>query len=157
MYRWNERQPDESIYEPLQLFAQLSSMLIENVDQVFSTKNQLSEVMQSLREVEKIEEHLPVLLHKDLEQTLSIKKLRTEKEQIQALQNIVEMANWQPDIISVLRMMANELLTILDFQVALIGEQSLSGSKLLEVIHVDDAGEGLETFFGQKKPTATIA
>ena len=91
-----------------------------------------------------------MLLHKDLEQTLLIKKLRTEKEQIQALQNIVEMANWQPDIISVLRMMANELLTILDFQVALIGEQTLSGSKLLDVIHVNDAGGGLRRILDKK-------
>ena len=48
------RQPDESIYEPLELFAQLSSMLMENVNQVVSTKNQLSEVTQSLREIQKL-------------------------------------------------------------------------------------------------------
>ena len=146
------RQPDDSVYEPLMLFAYLSVLVVENANQVYSTQNQLAVASGSLNALKKIEEKLPKLLHKDLEQTLSIKKLRVEKEKIQALQNIVEMANWQPDIASVLRMTARELLTILGFQVALIGEQSLSSSQLLEVIHTVDVGSGIESMFGQKNP-----
>jgi len=146
------RHPDQSVYEPVTLFAHLASTLIENHSKLSSTQNQLSEAVQSFEGLKKIEESLPVLLHKDLEQTLSIKKLWAEKEQLQALQSIVEMANWQPDILSVLRMMARELLTILGFNAALIGEQTHSGSQLLDVIQSIDIDGGLESLFGQKNP-----
>ena len=146
------RQPGESIYEPLSLFTHLSALLVENAYQASSAKKQLEIATRSLLDIKKIEDRLPALLHKDLEQTLLIRKLRIGKGQIQALQSILEMANWQPDIISVLRMTAQEMLAILDFQVALIGEHSSTGPQLLEVVNAVDVDSGLESLFGQKNP-----
>ena len=150
------RQPDEAVYESLELFAHLSCMVIEHYRQLSSTSNQLSEAVESYHSLKDTEKSLSILLHKDLEQTLSIKTLLAEKEQLQAVYNIVEMANWQPDIPAVLRMMAGELLSILDFQVALIAEQTHSGLQLLDVIQTIDVGSGFEAFFGQKNPLRQV-
>lgn len=152
----DQRRPEKATFAVLNIFSSLLSAWIENIQAKESTQQQVQQFQKEIQSLHSVEQYLPVLLHKDLEQNMTIRSLINQKDHIQLTQRVVELANWQPDRESLLRVTANELLSNLDFSAALIGEHTSSGLRFSVAYGALPEDCNLEALFGQRNPLRQI-
>jgi GAF domain-containing protein/anti-sigma regulatory factor (Ser/Thr protein kinase) len=95
---------------------------------------------------------LPMLLHKDLEQTLAVQKLSRQARRIQAGLEIAELVNRQPNRASTLMTLGRELLLRMDMDVALVAVRNLGGPQLLYILGQVEPETNLSALLGQRNP-----
>jgi len=159
----NHLRPDLTTIEALEIFGSQASLAIENTFRMQGLRSQLNEVQGELDRARKAaqsaQEHLPVLLHKDLEQTLAIQHLGQRASRIHAGLSIAEIVNRQLTRTDVLQAFARELLTRMDFEVALAaepqagtGDLSTRAAHLLFTLGTIASDINPESLLGQRNP-----
>jgi PAS domain S-box-containing protein len=122
--------PDRLTVEALEIFGIQAALLIENQIKVQTLRAQVVEVQAELslaqKAAQKAQSHLPVLLHKDLEQTLAIHDLGQRARRINAGLDITDIITKKATRGEVLQALAQETLARMDFDAVLIAE-SLEG------------------------------
>ncbi|MEW5869629.1 MAG: GAF domain-containing protein [Chloroflexota bacterium] len=158
----NSQRPDRPTVETLEIFGSQAALIIESRQKLHVLRSQVDEMDEQLTlakaSAEEAQRHLPGLLHKDLEQTLSIQQLVQHTRRINAGLEIIEIVSqkatrWTEDIRSeVLKTLSQETLARMDFDVVLIAEISQGVLQLSHVIGNIPAGVNPKALLGQRNP-----
>ncbi|HEX9019264.1 MAG TPA: GAF domain-containing protein, partial [Anaerolineaceae bacterium] len=152
----DNRRPDRPTLEALEMFAAQSSILLESYRRAGQLERQVEELSREKNRLEQsamdAQGNLPMMLHKELEQSIALRGYSQRIERIRASLEIAAVVNRQENEGAVLRTLANELLTRFAMHVALIAERTSAGISLLETIGNFPPGTNPEALFGQRNP-----
>lgn len=152
----DHQRPDRPTFEALEVFAAQASMVIESHQRNGHLERQLGDLQSEKARLEQAagqaQKNLPVMLHKDLAQSIALRGLNQRIERIRASLEIASVANRQISVGDMLHTLGSEMLTRFSMQVALIAEATPTGAHLLEVIGDFPPGAIPEALFGQRNP-----
>lgn len=152
----DNRRPDRPTFEALEVFGAQASIIIESHHRSGRLEHQVTELEHEKTRLEQsavqAQNNLPVMLHKELEQAISLRGLSQRIERIRSSLEIAALANRQENESAVLHTLASEMLTRFAMQVALVAEKSPSGIRLVEVVGNVPPGANPEALFGQRNP-----
>jgi PAS domain S-box-containing protein len=152
----NGMRPDQTTIETLEIFATQAALTIESHRRLGDYQGQVTslegEVARAVQSSKLAIENLPVLLRKDLEQTLAVKSLNLRAHRVQASLDIIETLNRQPDRAGVFRTLGEELVSRMGFDHALIAETSERGAVLTHIIGELPEKVNPEALLGQRNP-----
>ncbi len=148
--------PDQSTLETLDLFAGQVAVIIQTTRRLATYKAQITSLSTNADRQQQLlsisQTHLPILLHKDLEQSLAIRNLERRARRIRAGLEITEMVNRQVDGPSALLALGREMLTRLEMSVSIVAENTPEGPRLLHVLGNVPRSTSPEALFGQRNP-----
>ena len=150
------RHPDRATFEAVDLFSEQAGLIIENHRGIRSLEDRLGDLeaeQSRLKDAAKNAQHnLPMLLHRELEQTISIQQIYSHIERIRAGLEISELASRKTTIPEIMHTLASEMITRFDLQAALIAENTILGPRLIETLGNLPAKSNPEALFGQRNP-----
>ncbi len=150
------KRPTSTTVNAVALFAAQAALMIENQKYIVAYRTRAETLSSSLERQQNLlsvsQNHLPILLHKDLEQMIAIRNTERLSRRLRAGLEITEIVNRQVDAPSALLSLATEMLTRLDMSVSLVAENSPEGPRLLHVLGSIPRGTSAETLFGQRNP-----
>ncbi|MCC6147462.1 MAG: GAF domain-containing protein [Anaerolineaceae bacterium] len=154
------KRPDQPVFEALDLFALQTGLVIDNHRQIGSMMHRLQSAESGAGRLEQsiadIRQSQPMLLRKDLEQTVTIHRLQGLLERMRSSMDIAVLAGQQADMDQILFTVASEILERFDLKTALLAETSASGPHLFKVIGNVPSGANLDALFGQHNPLRQV-
>ncbi|MCB0103833.1 MAG: GAF domain-containing protein [Anaerolineales bacterium] len=148
--------PDKATIESLEVFASQAALLIGNTLRQIELRSRIDQLSSAFDRQQKLidmaKDDLPVLLRKDLEQTISLHNLDRRAQRVRAGLAITESVSRQLDAGSALSALGRETLTQLGMAVALIAENTADGPRLLHVLGSLPRSTNVEALFGQRNP-----
>ena len=148
--------PDKATIETIEIFAAQASLVISNTTRFSELRNRVETLSSGLQRQQRLlsvsQNDLPLLLRKDLEQTISIHNLDRRAQRVRAGLAITESVSRQLDASSALLALGREVLTQLGMSVALVAEDAAEGPRLLHVLGSVPRATSPETLFGQRNP-----
>ncbi len=152
----NGLRPDRPTLETLEIFASQAVLTIESHMALRAIENQLLDARQRMERAEKSAkkavENLPMLLHKDREQTLLLHSLSGRTRRIAAALDIAELVHQQVDRQEALQALATELLLHLEMDGVLVAEAAEGGPRLVITAGSVADPESLNSLLGQRNP-----
>jgi PAS domain S-box-containing protein len=156
----NGLRPDIAIIESIEAFASQAALLISNTLRQSDLNTRMESLSSALSRQQKLIEiaknDLPILLHKDLEQTISLHNLDRRSQRVRAGLAITESVSRQLDSISALSALGRETLTQLGMSVALVAENTNDGPRLLHILGSLPRSTNVEALFGQRNPLRAV-
>jgi GAF domain-containing protein/nitrogen-specific signal transduction histidine kinase len=150
------QRPTQAVLEAVEIFSAQVALVIQNKRRLSTYQTQVETLSTSLDRQQQLltisQSHLPNLLHKDLEQMISIRNLNRRARRIRAGLEITDVINRQVDGPSALHALGREILTRLDMSVSIIGENTAEGPRLLHILGNIPHGTNPEALFGQRNP-----
>lgn len=148
--------PDKATIETLEIFAAQAALVISNTTRFSDLRNRVETLTSGLQRQQRLlsvsQNDLPLLLRKDLEQTISIHNLDRRAQRVRAGLAITESVSRQLDASSALLALGREVLTQLGMSVALVAEEGPEGPRLLHVLGSVPRATSPEALFGQRNP-----
>ncbi|TAK14350.1 MAG: GAF domain-containing protein [Anaerolineae bacterium] len=148
--------PDTLTIETLEIFATEAALVIESALRLRSLRERVDEIEGQIGRAERssrnAQDNLSILLHKDLEQTLTIQQLYDRARNIRIGLDIAETVNRQPDREAVLQALGQELITRLEMDSALVVEPASSGPRLLQRLGNLPETANPQALLGQRNP-----
>jgi PAS domain S-box-containing protein len=148
--------PDPITLEGLEIFAAQAGLTIEGYRQLQAYRNQLEDVQQEAlrarQAVETARSGLPILLQKDLDQTIAIQRLDRRTRRIQAGFEIAEALYRQPNRTKVFQTLCGEVLLKFELDIGLVAEPGPGGPRLVEVAGPLPDGINPGSLLGQRNP-----
>jgi len=152
----NGLRPDRATIESVELFAGQVSQIILNARRTSDLNNQIESLTAGLGRQQQLlsvtQKDLPVLLRKDLEQTMALHTLNRRAQRVRAGLAITESVSRQLDATSALLAMGRETLTQFGMSIALVAESTPDGPRLLHVLGNIPSTLNVEALFGQRNP-----
>ncbi len=152
----NGLRPDKATIEAVEVFSAQAALLISNTLRQSELRSKIESLSSGLQRQQKLlditQNDLPVLLHKDLEQTISMHNLDRRAQRVRAGLAITESVSRQLDTSSALSALGRETLTQLGMSVALVAENTPEGPRLLHVLGSFPRSTNVEALFGQRNP-----
>ncbi len=152
----NGLRPDKAAIETVEVFAAQAALLISTTMRQIELHMRIESLSSGLLRQQKLlditQNDLPVLLHKDLEQTISLLNLDRRTQRVRAGLAITESVSRQLDASSALSALGRETLTQLGMSVALVAENTLEGPRLLHILGSLPRATNVEALFGQRNP-----
>jgi len=152
----NGLRPDKAAIEALEVFASQASLLAGNILRQDELRAHIDSLSSALDRQQKLlgmtQNDLPVLLRKDLEQTIALHNLDRRAQRVRAGLAITESVSRQLDASSALSALGRETLTQLGMSVALVAENTPEGPRLLHVMGSLPRSTNVEALFGQRNP-----
>ena len=156
----NGLSPDRASLDSLELFATQASQLIDNYLQYGELHSRIESLTSGLQRQQKLlkvsQNDLPLLLRKDLEQTISLNNLDYRAQHVRAGLAITESVSRQLDAASALLALGRETLTQLGMSIALVAENTPEGPRLLHVLGSIPRPSNPEALFGQRNPLRSV-
>jgi len=156
----NGLRPDRATIETLEGFAAQAALVIQNALQNSTLQERIRSLSDGLERQQKLlhysQNDLPILLHKDLEQTISLHALERRAQRVRAGLAITESVSRQLDASSALLALGRETLTHLGMSVALVAEEGADGPNLLHVLGAVPRATNVEALFGQRNPLRLV-
>ncbi len=151
--------PDLAAIEALEAFAAQASLLVNAAARHADLNLRVESLNAGLQRQQKLisvtQNDLPILLRKDLEQTISLHNLDRRAQRVRAGLAIAESVSRQLDAASALSALGRETLTQLEMSVALVAENTPEGPRLLHVLGALPRATNVESLFGQRNPLRT--
>lgn len=151
--------PDRSTIEALEVFAAQASLVIMGNVRITNLRTQVEALSSGIERQQRLlantQNDLPVLLRKDLDQTIAIQNLDQRAQRVRAGLAITESVSRQLDASSALQALARETLTQLGMSVALVAETTAEGPRLSHVLGSVPRATNPEALFGQRNPLRT--
>jgi len=126
----------------------------EGIEKSFET--QIESLTTSLKRQEQLlstsQRHLPIFLHKDLEQMITIRNLERRTRRIRAGMELIETINRQVDEQSALLALGHEMLARLEMSISIVAENTAEGARLVQILGNVPHGVNAEALFGQRNP-----
>jgi PAS domain S-box-containing protein len=142
--------------EAVEVFAAQAALLIGNTTRQNELRARIESLSSAFERQQKLidmaKDDLPILLRKDLEQTISLHTLDRRTQRVRAGLAITESVSRQLDATSALMALGRETLTQLGMSVALIAESVPDGARLLHVMGSLPRSTNVEALFGQRNP-----
>lgn len=155
----NGLRPDKATIESVEVFAAQAALLISNNFRQSELRTRIDSLSSGLQRQQKLlditQNDLPVLLHKDLEQTISLHNLDRRAQRVRAGLAITESVSRQLDSSSALSALGRETLTQLGMSVALVAENTTDGPRLLHILGSLPRATNVDALFGQRNPLRT--
>lgn len=155
----NGLRPDRATIEALEVFAAQAALVIANHAHLAESRARIESLTSALQRQQRLlsvsQNDLPTLLHKDLEQTISLHNLERRAERIRAGLAITETVSRQWDATSALLALGRETLTQLSMSAALIAEDTAEGPRLVQTLGSVPRATNPEALFGQRNPLRT--
>ena len=147
--------PDRPTIETLDIFGTQASLLIESRSKLAHLRERLDdievELQLAIESATQARSHLPVLLHKDLEQSLAIQQLSQRSRRINAGLDIATLVGRQRTRPDVLLTLGQEMLARMDFDVILIAEDT-GDLRLNQSLGHIPGGVNPKALLGQRNP-----
>jgi GAF domain-containing protein/nitrogen-specific signal transduction histidine kinase len=151
--------PDRATIESLDAFAAQAALAISSSFRFGELHNRIDALSAGLQRQQKLlnvtKNDVPILLRKDLEQTISLHSLERRTQRVRAGLAITESVSLQLDANSALMALGRETLTQLGMSVALIAENANEGPHLLHSLGSIPRSTNVEALFGQRNPLRT--
>lgn len=148
--------PDKATIETIEVFASQASLLVNTRLIQANLKTRIESLTAGLQRQQKLlsvtQNDLPILLRKDLEQTISLHNLDRRAQRVRAGLAITESVSRQLDAASALLALGRETLTQLEMSVALVAENTADGARLIHVLGALPRSTNVESLFGQRNP-----
>ena len=148
--------PDKATIEAVEVFAAQAALLISNTLRQSELRSRIDSLSSAFDRQQKLinmaKDDLPILLRKDLEQTISLHNLDRRAQRVRAGLAITESVSRQLDAGSALSALGRETLTQLGMSVALVAENTPDGPRLLHVMGSLPRATNVEALFGQRNP-----
>ena len=148
--------PDKVSIDTIEIFAAQAALVINNAARFNELRNRVETLSSGLQRQQRLlsvsQNDLPILLRKDLEQTLSIHNLDRRAQRVRAGLAITESVSRQLDASSALLALGREVLTQLGMSVALVAEEAPEGPRLAHILGSVPRATNPETLFGQRNP-----
>jgi GAF domain-containing protein len=148
--------PDRATIEALEIFASQAALAIANHSRFVELRTKVETLSAGLERQQRLisvtQNDLPILLRKDLDQTIAIQNLDQRGQRVRAGLAITESVSRQLDASSALQALARETLTQLGMSVAMIAEATGEGPRLLHVLGNIPRATSPEALFGQRNP-----
>ncbi len=152
----NGLRPDSITTETLEIFATEASLVIESHQKMNTLQTEVqsiqAEINRSSQTGQMEVNHLSTLLQKDLEQTISIQQLHDRARNIRVGLDIAEIVNRQPDREAVLSALANQMMTQMGLDLALVAEGQDGAPRLIEQVGAVPEGANPQALLGQRNP-----
>jgi GAF domain-containing protein/signal transduction histidine kinase len=151
--------PDRATIEALEIFAAQISLAVANYSRFSELRVRADTLTASLERQQRLisltQNDLPILLHKDLDQTIAIQNLDQRTQRVRAGLAITESVSRQLDASSALLALGRETLTQLRMSVAMVAEMTSEGPRLIHVLGNIPRATSPEALFGQRNPLRT--
>jgi GAF domain-containing protein len=148
--------PDLATIETLEIFAAQASLAIANHSRFTELRAKVDSLSSGLERQQRLisltQNDLPILLRKDLDQTIAIQNLDQRTQRVRAGLAITESVSRQLDASSALQALGRETLTQLSMSVAMIAEMTGEGPRLIHVLGNIPRATSPEALFGQRNP-----
>ncbi len=148
--------PDLPTIETLDIFASQAALTIQTHQKLEALGTELESLKQRLERTRYMatvsQRHLPFLLHKDVEQILSLYQLSNHTRRLHAGLDIAALVNQQSDRESVYRVLSEELLQRMDMDAVFVAEQDASGPRLTHQVGNIPEGVNPAALLGQVNP-----
>lgn len=152
----NGLRPDRASIEALEIFATQASLAIMGNRRLADLRTQVDSLSSGLERQQRLltitQNDLPIMLRKDLDQTIAIQNLDHRSQRVRAGLAITESVSRQLDASSALQALARETLTQLGMSVALVAEATNEGPRLTQVLGSIPRATNPDALFGQKNP-----
>src|SRR5581483_9345946 len=156
----NGLRPDKATIDSLELFASQAVQVIQNASRYNELHTRVESLSSGLQRQQKLlsvtQNDLPLLLRKDLEQTISLHNLDRRAQRVRAGLAITESVSRQLDSSSALLALGRETLTQLSMSIALVAENLPEGPRLLHVLGAVPRASNPEALFGQRNPLRSV-
>ncbi len=156
----NGLRPDRATIDSLEVFAVQASLLIGNSMRLTGLQTRIESLSDGIQRQQKLlnvsQNDLPLLLRKDLEQTISLHNLERRAQRVRAGLAITESVSRQLDASSALMALGRETLTQLGMAAALVAEESPEGPRLAHVLGSIPRATNVEALFGQRNPMRVV-
>ena len=148
--------PDRATIEALEIFASQASLAIANHLRFVELRTKVDSLTSGLERQQRLinltQNDLPILLRKDLDQTIAIQNLDQRSQRVRAGLAITESVSRQLDASSALQALGRETLTQLRMSVAMVAETTHEGPRLMYVLGNVPRATNPEALFGQRNP-----
>jgi GAF domain-containing protein/nitrogen-specific signal transduction histidine kinase len=156
----NGLRPDRATIESVEGFASQASLLISNTLRLGGLQNRIDSLSDGIQRQQKLlnvsQNDLPMLLRKDLEQTISLHNLERRAQRVRAGLAITESVSRQLDAVSALKALGTETLTQLGMSAALVAENAAEGPRLMPPLGSIPRATNVEALFGQRNPLRVV-
>jgi PAS domain S-box-containing protein len=156
----NGLRPDIAAIESVEVFAAQAALLISNVLRQNELRTKMESLSSALSRQQKLldiaKNDLPILLRKDLEQTISLHNLDRRVQRVRAGLAITESVSRQLDSNSALSALGRETLTQLGMSVALVAENQPEGPRLMHILGSLPRSTNVDALFGQRNPLRAV-
>ncbi len=148
--------PDLTTVEALEIFAAQAALIIDTQEHIEDYQERVSALSSGLERQQRLlsisQNDLPILLHKDLEQTITLQNLDLSTERVRAGLRITEAVSRQLDPLGALKALAREMLTHMGMMTAFIAENTAEGPQLVSTLGDLPSTVNAEALFGQRNP-----
>ena len=148
--------PDRVTIETLEIYAAQAAFIIYSHTRFVTMRTQVESLSSGLERQQRLltvtQNDLPMLLRKDLDQTIAIQNLDQRSQRVRAGLAITESVSRQLDSSSALQALGRETLTQLGMSVAIIGESTNEGPRLMHVLGNIPRATSPDALFGQRNP-----
>ena len=152
----NSLRPDRATIEALEIFAAQASLAVMSNSRLVDLRSQVDTLSSGIERQKRLltvtQNDLPILLRKDLDQTIAIQNLDQRSHRVRAGLAITESVSRQLDASSALQALARETLTQLNMSVAIVAEAANEGPRLMHVLGNTPRATNPEALFGQRNP-----
>ncbi len=156
----NGLRPDRAAVDALEVFAAQAALIINSSARFKGLQNRVDSLSDGIQRQQKLlsvsQNDLPLLLHKDLEQTVSVHNLERRAQRVRAGLAITESVSRQLDASSALMALGRETLTQLGMAAALVAEDAPEGPRLIHVLGNIPRATNVEASFGQRNPMRVV-
>jgi len=156
----NGLRPDRATIDSVEVFAAQAALIIGNARRYDNLKDRIDSLSSGIQRQQRLinvtQKDLPILLRKDLEQTISLHNLDRRAQRVRAGLAITESVSRQLDASSALMALGRETLTQLAMSTSLVAENVTEGPRLLHVLGNIPRSTNPEALFGQRNPLRTV-
>lgn len=155
----NRARPDSTSLETLEIFAVQAALIISSAESLQKYRGEIDNLAGEVGRQEKLvsfsQSSMPMLLHKDLEQTVSISHLNQRARHIRAGLQLTEAVSRQIDSSSALLTLGQQILTSFDMSVSIVARETPDGPRIVHVTGNLPRNANPEALFGQRNPLRT--
>ncbi|MBT3322629.1 MAG: GAF domain-containing protein [Anaerolineae bacterium] len=148
--------PDLAAVEAIEVFAAQAALVISNHARLSEYKERVNALSSGIERQQRLldisQNDLPILLHKDLEQTITIQNLDRVSYRVRAGLQITESVSRQVDASSALQALGREILTHMGMMTAFVAENTAEGPQLLHAMGDVPRTINPDALFGQRNP-----
>jgi PAS domain S-box-containing protein len=148
--------PDQETVQSLEAFSVQAVQIITNARRMKELRTQLEGLSAALDRQQRLlsvtQNDLPVLLRKDLEQTIALHQVDQRAQRVRGGLAVIEAVSRQADASSALLALARATLTQLGMNAALIAENTPDGPRLGNQLGVAPPTVNVQALFGQRNP-----
>ena len=156
----NGLRPDRATIDSVEVFAAQAALVINNARRYNDLKGRIDSLSSGIQRQQRLlnvtQKDLPILLHKDLEQTISLHNLDRRAQRVRAGLAITESVSRQLNASSALMALGRETLTQLAMTTALVAENVPEGPRLLHVLGNIPRSTNPDALFGQRNPLRAV-